>query len=117
MTTPDSCILWPVVDADGYGRIGKTLAHRRVWESVHGPIAEGLDLDHLCVVPNCVNVRHLEPVTPEENQARKARRRTHCKNEHEMTEENTYVHPTTGYRQCRICISDASKRYYAKRKN
>jgi hypothetical protein len=43
-----------------------------MWEQVNGPIPEGLQLDHLCSVPSCVNPDHLEPVTPAEN-ARRSR--------------------------------------------
>ncbi len=35
----------------------------------------GLELDHLCVMPCCVNVDHLEPVTPSENCRRRDTRR------------------------------------------
>lgn len=42
-------------------------AHRWAWEQKHGPIPEGLQLDHLCREPDCVNPDHLELVTPAEN--------------------------------------------------
>jgi hypothetical protein len=35
-----------------------------------GPIPDGLVIDHLCRVHNCVNPEHLEPVTPAENTRR-----------------------------------------------
>lgn len=44
-----------------------TSAHILMWELVHGPVAEGLVLDHLCMQPGCVNPDHLEPVTHKEN--------------------------------------------------
>lgn len=52
-----------------------TLAHRRSYELVRGPIPEGLELDHLCSNPPCVNPAHLEPVTHAENMRRAAERR------------------------------------------
>ena len=29
----------------------------------HGPVPEGLELDHLCRIRHCVNPDHVEPVT------------------------------------------------------
>ena len=57
-------------DRNGYGRYNSYLAHRQVWESLVGPIPDGLVLDHLCRVRHCVNPDHLDPVTPEENNRR-----------------------------------------------
>lgn len=55
----------------GYCRVhlrsGTRLAHRASYEQFVGPIPEGLQLDHLCRVPSCVNPEHLEPVTHAEN--------------------------------------------------
>lgn len=48
----------------------RRLAHRVVFEATRGPIPEGLQLDHLCRNPSCVNPDHLEPVTNAENQRR-----------------------------------------------
>jgi hypothetical protein len=53
----------------GYGqawdRAQKRLrpAHCVVYERVHGPIPEGMELDHLCRNRRCVNPNHVEPVT------------------------------------------------------
>lgn len=74
----DSCWLWQAsLDGKGYGQIngGRTptrmmRAHRVAYELVIGPIPDGLDLDHLCRTPRCVNPDHLEPVTRRENTAR-----------------------------------------------
>jgi hypothetical protein len=52
---------------------GRTMgAHKWLWEFLNGPVAEGLELDHLCRNPPCVNPAHLEPVTHAENVRRGA---------------------------------------------
>jgi hypothetical protein len=56
---------------NGYGNIhynGKSRpAHRIMWELEYGDIPIGMDLDHLCRNPKCVNPNHLEVVTRSEN--------------------------------------------------
>lgn len=97
----------------GYGLFtpyqSKTVwAHRFSYELAKGPIPDGLVIDHLCRVPSCVNPDHLEAVTPRENALRgntipaANAAKTHCKNGHEYTPENTYL-TSKNQRQCRIC--------------
>lgn len=63
------CWVWTKAMIKGYGTInlgqdhGKMLAHRWSYEDANGPIPDGLELDHLCRNPPCVNPAHLEPVT------------------------------------------------------
>jgi len=75
------CWLWTAsTNKNGYGqfRFGSqvdgtrtmVLAHRWAYEHLVGPIPEGLQLDHLCRAPWCVNPEHLEPVTSRENTVR-----------------------------------------------
>jgi hypothetical protein len=129
------CILRTVaIDRDGYGLIresnGKTRrAHRVAYELLVGPIADGLHLDHLCHTRDlscpggakclhrrCINPDHLEPVTSGENTARGGNsRKTHCKNGHEFSPENTHV--SRRGRSCRACASAAAMRYRARQAN
>lgn len=58
-------------DASGYGKTRENqqdvLAYRPYYKRAHGSLPDGLDLDHLCRNPGCVNPAHLEPVTHAEN--------------------------------------------------
>lgn len=112
------CLIWVGANDRGYGRIyvNGTAArvHRVAWELEHGPIPDGMTIDHLCRVRACVNTHHMELVTGAENTSRAAEFRpslvaTHCKRGHEFTPENTYVAPS-GSRKCRTCRSAASRR-------
>ena len=103
-------------DVRGYGnvRVGRRVrkAHVVVYEALRGPIAAGLECDHLCRVPWCVNPDHMDLVTHAENVSRGAARwvpgerqraKTHCPRGHGYSPENTYVQPSTGGRACRAC--------------
>jgi hypothetical protein len=126
VTKTDACWLFVGgLTEDGYGvymdhQVAKR-AHRHAYEVMVGPIPEGLQLDHLCRVRNCVNPDHLEPVTPRENTLRGFgitavnAAKTHCKNDHEFTAENTYVRPD-GARTCRACRVEVQARYYRKQR-
>ena len=83
-------------------------AHRFSYEQFRGPIPAGLQIDHLCRNPSCVNPTHLEVVTPHENTARGNgisalnMRKTACKVGHRFTKDNTY-YTRDQRRQCRAC--------------
>lgn len=96
---------------------GKThQAHRIVWETLVGPVPDGLELDHLCRHTVCVNPDHLEPVTHRENMLRGFNpsadnaKKTHCKRGHPFDEKNTYVRPN-GHRTCRRCLGMLQRRW------
>lgn len=112
MYPASDCILWDgSLSPKGYGRIsikGKFFrAHRVIYEEVHGPIPEGLVIDHLCRSHSCVNVAHMEVVTNRENVLRGVgitagfARQKHCKRGHPFDEANTRRY--RGARVCRRC--------------
>ena len=84
------------------------MAHRVSYTLLIGPIPDGLELDHLCRNPKCVNPDHLEPVTHRENCRRGFgpsginARKTHCPHGHEYTPENIWT-DVAGSRHCRTC--------------
>ena len=66
--SPSDCwIYMRSTDSCGYVQVNGVVAHRLVYEKHVGPIAAGLELDHLCGNRNCLNPGHLEPVTRAEN--------------------------------------------------
>lgn len=122
------CWWWTAtLSTGGYGQFwdGSRLiqAHRWSYEFFIGPILDGLQLDHLCRVRNCVNPSHLEPVTQKENLARgespsaRGARKTHCPHGHEYAGYNLHISPRGG-RLCRACNRARSlKTYYGKKGN
>lgn len=70
----NGCLIWQgSVNSRGYGTIrecgadGKTVVvHRVVWESVNGPIPQGVYLCRTCRNPACVRLEHLYLTTPKE---------------------------------------------------
>lgn len=119
------CWLWTGRgDAGGYGRVhydGRDgYAHRLAYELLVGAIPDGLVIDHLCRVRNCVNPAHLEVVTQRENILRSDgagavnARKTHCKRGHEFTPENT-IRIAQG-RNCRTCLRMLQREWARKRR-
>jgi hypothetical protein len=129
--TSCGCWPWPVVGPNGYPRAvnGFSRAYLATYTQEHGPVPDGLTLDHLCHSfssdcsggpacrhRRCVRPDHLEPITAAEQQAR-ASRRNICSRGHRRTEENTYLYRLDGYvfRHCRKCGVE-NQRAYLKRK-
>jgi len=117
----NGCWVWQAGrHSGGYGQFhqgGRALyAHRVAYTTYRGPIPEGLELDHLCRNPPCVNPAHLEPVTHQQNMARGLiAQKTHCAHGHPFTPETTYIR-RNGKRMCRVCQRASLKRWYAKKR-
>lgn len=122
---PDGC--WYYTGGqrpDGYGHFWfeghNVQAHRWSYEYAVGAIGDGLQIDHTCCNPPCVNPAHLEPVTPRVNTLRSSNpaalneRKTECAHGHPFTPENTYV-SSGGRRHCRECNRRRCRDHRARR--
>jgi hypothetical protein len=81
------CWMWRGKTHRGYGSIAGLGVHRVAYESLVGPVPDGLVIDHTCHNPEtcvngercphrrCANPLHMEPVTPYENWKRGAKGR------------------------------------------
>lgn len=98
------------IDLAGYGHVNvgttTTTAHRAIYTLLVGPVARGIDLDHLCRNRACVNPDHLEVVPHAVNVSRrKTTLYAVCANGH-----NRYV--VRGDRRvCLDCRREASARH------
>lgn len=90
----EGCWVWNGgVNRDGYGSYTRFPAHRVAYEWLVGPIPAGLQLDHLCRTPACVNPHHLEPVERAENRKRVQRvgpwqLQRYCRRGHALVGDN-----------------------------
>lgn len=107
-----ACYIWTgAVNSSGYG------PHRRLYEKLVGPVAPGLELDHLCKVRRCVNPAHLEPVSKRENVLRsEATAAIHaaknvCPQGHSYTGFNV-----RGERICQVCAREQLKAAYRRKR-
>ncbi len=129
---PDGCWEWSGYRSKGYGRFwpgGKRVnyvrknndvfAYRWGYERFIGEVPDGLQLDHLCRNPGCVNPAHLEAVTPQVNMLRGKTlaaanaAKTHCHRGHELV-GNNLLKGAPGRRACLEC-SRIRKRGYRQR--
>lgn len=125
---PDTgCWVWIAArNHQGYGKFqyatkDTRVAHRVSYEAFHGPIPDGLVLDHFaCNNRSCVNPDHVRPVTVRENVLRSDSiqalnlAKTHCVNGHPFSPENTAI-LKSGTRGCRACQRAAYKAWKKRR--
>jgi hypothetical protein len=120
------CWVWTayIISSTGYGWWGyggqngvKTTAHRYSYETQVGEVPPKWHVDHLCRNRACANPSHLEAVPHGENLRRGYEARglkTHCKNGHEFTPENTHVTPRQ--RVCRKCRGERKRACMARKR-
>lgn len=115
MPEPTSgCWLWlSSAGKHGYGRFywpplkRHTTAQRASYFLFKGGIPRGLEVDHICKNPSCVNPDHLRAVTKAVNLAGRRNangEKTHCKRGHPLAGGNLRVERYGG-RRCRACVN------------
>lgn len=102
------CWVWRGSLSNGYGHLNALgrywTAHRFAVSMLVAPVPDGMDVDHLCRVPRCVRIDHLEVVTRAVNAQRGAGGLlvTECPQGHPYDEANTYWSKRRS-RMCRTC--------------
>jgi hypothetical protein len=127
------CWLWTgYTEKGGYGRFNvptgrkkprqrTVIASRFAWELVNGPVPAGMEIDHACDTPSCINPEHLRPMVPWRNTLRgngpaaQNARKIECKRGHGFTPENTLI-TRCGRRVCLTCSRIRCKAFYRSRK-
>lgn len=117
------------VGSHGYAQVGwrepgekttGTLAHRAAWQAVHGPIPDGMTVDHECKNQRCVNVAHLRLLTNQENAMRNQGddwAEGTCRNGHPNSERVTFNRRGNGQKsRCRPCINFYQRKYRQRQK-
>jgi len=94
----------------------RILCHRFSYIVFEGDIPDGLEIDHLCRIKNCVNPDHLEPVTTKENLSRDPNNlstinvtKTQCVRGHSFSD--AYLMPN-GERRCLHCAKINNRLFY-----
>ena len=115
----NECWLWAgAKDQKGYAnftvnkyKTGK--AHKFSWILHFGLIPAGLQVDHECNNPSCVNPNHLQLLTGYKNNEKSNsasainKRKTHCIRGHKFDERNTLR--KNGRRYCIICEKERGR--------
>jgi hypothetical protein len=108
------CVLWHLSrNSFGHGQKmfkGKLwTAHRWMWVQAYGPIPEGMQVNHKCDNPPCVNPAHLYLGTQADNvrdmdqrgRSRRAPRKEQCVRGHLLAETERFR--KNGDRYCLLC--------------
>ena len=91
-------------------------AHVVAYQALVGGAPDGLELDHLCRNPSCVNPAHLEPVTHAENVRRGSAaplRRGACARGHDATAPGSLRSRRDGSSTCVACERQAHAEFEA----
>ena len=93
-------------------------AHRAMYLAIHGPVAQGMDIDHLCGVRHCVNPDHLEAVPHVVNvQRQRVLLSDYCRKGHLRSAANVRWE-RDGHRmrrRCRVCERERESRRQRRR--
>lgn len=107
-----------MINKEGY------LAHQatyEIWTGKKPPRqGSGLEIHHKCGIKICCNPDHLELRTISSHRLEHGNQytdATECIHGHKFTDENTYTIPSTGARQCKICMKNYATEYYNKNKS
>jgi len=124
---PDDCWHWlGSHNPDGYAQKsahvdGEASVIRWLWKLV-AIVPPGMEPDHTCRVRWCVNLRHLELVSKQENMLRGNgfsavhARKTECDEGHPLSGDNLKLERNGTARRCRECARSRSREYRARRK-
>lgn len=105
------CWVWTgSTDEKGYGRFHDGNRSRKAHDYAFGPIADGLEPDHLCRNRVCVRRSHLEAVTHRENCQRAAYSKAKCAQDHPLPDPGP-----NGRRVCRPCANERNRKYKARK--
>lgn len=107
--TESGCWNWRgQITAKGYGRAlirgNYWFAHRLAWTITHGPIPDGLTVDHICWNTRCVNPDHLQLLTLGANAARRRWSST-CPAGHLMEGDNLQFKRGRNGKPSRVCAT------------
>lgn len=125
------CWIWEgTVGTDGYGRFyldpshKSERAHRVSYLLANGEFDRMMLVLHQCDNELCVRPSHLYLGDHTQNMRDKVQRnpdwnhqsrKTHCKNGHKFTPENTKIRKSRYQRICRTCEREAQARYYERK--